>query len=101
MRCLDCRQTIVLLRRLGLPMLAPQPFVPFHPSLKHRKAVDMNDQTQERAVEAAELEEHIGPEEHGPPLSEESVEALRKISSAVWGGWPASVTSEHGRASRC
>jgi murein DD-endopeptidase MepM/ murein hydrolase activator NlpD len=61
----------------------------------------MNDQTQERAVEAAELEEHIGPEEHGPPLSEESVEALRKISSAVWGGWPASVTSEHGRASRC
>jgi murein DD-endopeptidase MepM/ murein hydrolase activator NlpD len=37
---------------------------------------------------------HTGPIEHGPPISDEG--ARRLILSAVWGGQPATVTSENG-----
>ena len=37
-----------------------------------------------------------GPIEHGPPNPDESIGARRMITSAVWGGFPAHVNSEHG-----
>jgi murein DD-endopeptidase MepM/ murein hydrolase activator NlpD len=42
-----------------------------------------------------EPEGYIGPEEHGPEPPEEAPVPRRTITSAVWGGVPARVTSEH------
>jgi len=40
---------------------------------------------------------NIGPTEHGPPTPDDSGQRRRMITSAVWGGVPAPVNSEHGQ----
>jgi murein DD-endopeptidase MepM/ murein hydrolase activator NlpD len=52
--------------------------------------------TDEPKSESLDPSGNLGPTEHGPPNPDDAEISKRMITSAVWGGFPARVNSEHG-----